>query len=124
MLKNWATNEAVIAFSSGEAGYYALVKAAGVSLGIKALSNDMGNELAGPIEVNSDTSAAIGISNMIGSGKVRHIEVTQLWLQEKVSQKVIVSMKTGTDENLADALTNGMDAESFHKHCEGVGLEH
>ena len=122
-LKSWATNQAVIALSSGEAEYYALVKAGSVSLGVKAIYEDLGIVLPGPIEVNSDASAAIGISNRIGSGKVRHIEVTQLWLQEKVSKKTIVLNKVGTEDNLADALTKGVDAESIRKHCEGVGLE-
>ena len=83
----------------------------------------MGLKLTEPIKINSDASAAIGISNRIGTGKVRHIEVTQLWLQEKVSKKVITLEKVGTDENLADALTKGVDAEAIRKHLEGVGIE-
>ena len=45
------------------------------------------------------------------------------WLQEDGSQKVIVLRKVGTDANLADALTKGVDAESIRYGCEGVGLE-
>ena len=63
------------------------------------------------------------ISNRIGSGKVRHIEVTQLWLQEKVRKNVIVGNKVGTDDNLSDALTKGVDAAAIYKHLEGVGIE-
>ena len=123
LLKSWSTNQAVIALSSGEAEYYALVKAGSVSLGIEALAAEMGIKFKGPIEINSDASAAIGISNRIGSGKVRHIEVSQLWLQEKVNKKTIVINKVGTDDNLADALTKGVDAYSIQKHIEGVGIE-
>ena len=81
-LKSWSTNQAVIALSSGEA--------ASVSIGVQSLANELGIHLQGPIEINSDASAAIGISNRVGSGKVRHIEVTQLWLQRKVSSKEVV----------------------------------
>ena len=66
-----------------------------------------------PIELNSDASAAIGISNRIGSGKVQHIEVTHLWPQDKVSQKVVVPNKVGTDDILADAHTKGVDAAAI-----------
>ena len=34
-----------------------------------------------------------------------------------------VLREIGTDENLADALTKGVDAESIRYHCDGVGLE-
>ena len=123
MVKSWANNQAVIALSSGESEYYGLVKAASVSLGLKALANDMGIEFEEPIVMNSDASAAIGISNRIGSGKVRHIEVTQLWLQEKVCNGQVRLNKVGTEENLADALTKGVDATTIATHVKGVSME-
>jgi hypothetical protein len=123
LIKSWSTNQAVIALSSGEAEYYALVKGGSVSLGVKAIAMDMGMEFKKPIVLNSDASAAIGIGSRIGSGKVRHIEVNQLWLQDKVAQKVIVLQKVGTDDNLADALTKGVDAVAIQRHVEGVSIE-
>ena len=123
VIKSWSTNQAVIALSSGEAEYYSLVKAGSVSLGIKALLSELGIEYDRPIDINSDASAAIGISNRVGSGKIRHIEVTQLWLQEKVRTKQITVNKLGTDDNLSDALTKGLDAAAILKHLEGVGVE-
>ena len=90
---------------------------------MQAIASDMGIEFETPIAPNSDASAAIGISNRIGSGKVRHIEVTQLWLQDKVSQKVFVLNKVGTHDNLADAFTKGVDTAAIQKHFEGVRVE-
>ncbi len=84
MIKSWSTNQSVIALSSGEAEYYGLVKAASVALGAKAISEDLGVRFTGKISIKGDASAAIGIANRVGIGKVRHIEVNQLWLQEKV----------------------------------------
>ena len=92
-------------------------------MGVYAIAAELGITFERSIEINSDAGAAIGISNRVGSGKVRHIEVTQLWLQDKVSQKIIVLNKVGTDDNLADALTKGVDATAIEKHAEGVGLE-
>ena len=73
--------------------------------------------------MKSDASAAIGIGNRLGVGKVRHIEVTQLWLQEKVGRREIVIEKVPTGANLADALTKGVDAQAIVKHLNGVGAE-
>ena len=53
-------------------------------------SADLGVEFQQSIAIMSDASAAIGISNRIGIGKIRHIEVTQCgfkirWPTEKWS---------------------------------------
>ena len=51
-----------------------------------------------------------------GSGKVRHIEVNQLWVQEKVAQGIIKIIKISTDVNVADSLTKYLSAEGISKH--------
>ena len=121
LIKSWSVNQSVIALSSGEAEYYALVKSATIALGVQSLCVDLGVICGAPIELKSDASAAIGICNRIGLGKVRHIEVNQLWLQEKVAQKKMLITKVGTLENLADALTKSLDSESMKRHLVGVG---
>ena len=123
VIKSWSTNQAVIALSSGEAEYYGMVKGASVALGIKALSEDLGRGYDGPIEVRTDASAAIGIANRIGVGKVRHIEVNQLWLQDKVHRKEIKITKVKGEDHLADALTKPLDQKGLLRHIEGVGAQ-
>ncbi len=120
VIKSWSTNQVVIALSSGEAEYYGMVKGASVALGIKALSEDLGRQYEVPIEIKTDASAAIGIANRIGVGKVRHIEVNQLWLQDKVHRKEIKITKVKGEENLADALTKPLDQRGVLRHIEGV----
>ena len=71
--------------------------------------------MEGPTALTSNASAAIGVGNGIGSGKVEHVELTQLWLQDKVSHKVFVLNKVGTAENLAHALTKGVDATTCRR---------
>ena len=44
-------------------------------------------------------------------------------MRDKVSQKAIFTHKVGTDENLADALTKGVEAAAIQKHMIGVGIE-
>ena len=123
MIKSWSTNQSVIALSSGEAEYYGLVKAASVALGVKAISEDLGMRFTGKISIKGDASAAIGIANRVGIGKVRHIEVNQLWLQEKVYGGEIETVKVRTEENMADALTKAVSAKSLGEHISGVGAE-
>ena len=112
-LKSWSTNQAVIGLSSGEAEYYALVKGVSGAIGITNLCKDLGTNMEGPIRAKTDASAAIGIANRIGVGKVRHIEVNQLWLQEKVYDGKIEIIKVKTENYLADVLTKAVDGNNL-----------
>ena len=122
IIKSYSSTQAVRALSSGEAEYYALVKAACGSMGIRALLGDLGVDCS-EIVINTDASAAMGVAQRLGIGKIRHIEVNQLWLQEKVYSGEIRLVKVGTDENLADALTKPVGAADIYKHAEGLGYE-
>ena len=87
VIKHWSKTQAVIALSSGEAEYYGTVFGASQGLGLRSILEDMG--LTRNLRVKTDASAAQGISNRLGIGKVRHIETNQLWLQQKLREKDI-----------------------------------
>lgn len=93
IIKSWSTTQTVIALSSGEAEYYALVKAASQALGLKVL------------QLVTDASAAKGIAARRGLGQVRHIETNQLWLQQKVHNGEILEEKCNGNVNIADSMT-------------------
>ena len=59
----------------------------------------------GKVDLNTDASAAKGIAMRRGVGKVRHIEVNQLWLQDRVSKGDFSVTKVRGDENPADLMT-------------------
>ena len=52
---------------------------------------------------------------------MRHIEVCQLWLQEKVRSGEVKVVKVGTDENVADSLTKYVSNEILKKHMRETG---
>ena len=81
LIKSWSSTQSVAALSSGEAEYYGMVKGASVALGLQAILKDF--NIACSIVLKSDATAAISIANRRGLGKVRHMEVCQLWLQDK-----------------------------------------
>ena len=47
---------------------------------------------------------------------MRHIEVNQPWVQDKVYIGEITLNKRGTAENMSDALTKAVDAENLSYH--------
>ena len=92
-----------------------------MGLGIKALLGDLGMEAE--ITIRTDASAALGIANRGGMGQVRHVEFSQLWLQQKVRNWEIKVVKVKGGENLADALTKYVGKEDLDRHRDGAGLE-
>ena len=84
MTKQWAVTQDVTALSSGEAEYYGLVRGAAQAIGIRSLLADLWIERR--IKLKTDASVVKSISARRGIRKVRHIEVNQLWLQEKVAR--------------------------------------
>ena len=57
-----------------------MVRATTESMGIRSILEDVGIETQ--IRVHGGASAAIGITKRLGLGKVRHLSVRDLWLQE------------------------------------------
>ena len=91
MVKSWCGTQAILALSSGEAEYYGIVKGASIGLGLKSMLGDFGINVA--IRVNTDASAAKGMANRKGLGKVRHIAVNQVWIQDRISRGDLTIVK-------------------------------
>ena len=85
-----------------------------MALGTKNMLLEWGLDLE--IKLHSDASAAIGIARRKGVGRIRHIEVTQLWLQDKVKEGRIHVIKVHTKTNQADALTKHVSGELIDQH--------
>ena len=108
-LKTWSVNQQTIALSSGEAEYYGMVKGASNSLGLAGMLADFGVNTQ--VCISTDSSAAKGISSRRGLGKVRHIELAELWLQEQTAKGKIVVYKISGDDNFSDSLTKHATAD-------------
>ncbi len=91
-----------------------------MGLGMQSMSEDMG--VSASIRVKTDASAAKGIASRRGLGKVRHIDVSQLWLQDRVSKGDIIIEKVSTHDNVADAMTKHVDGGKLSCHMISVGL--
>ena len=103
LIKSWSSTQTSISLSSGEAEFYGVVKASGISLGYQALLRDIGLPL--PIRVWTDSTATIGICGRQGLGKLRHVDTQCLWIQQRVRDKTVKLLKVRGDENPADLFT-------------------
>ena len=69
-----------------------------------SLADDFGIELE--IRLHVDASAALGILQRQGVGRVRHLDVGVLWLQEQQLRRLIELTKVLGTRNPADLMTN------------------
>ncbi len=80
-IKGWSRTQQCVTMSSAEAELVAMVKASAEAMGIASMARDLREESR--IVVNADSSVVIVITERHGAGKLRHINVSLLWVQEK-----------------------------------------
>ena len=64
------------------------------------------------LEVLTDSTANFVMHNRIGSGRVRHLDVKWLWIQEAVQAGRFSLKKVSTDSNVSDLTTKHHDEQS------------
>jgi hypothetical protein len=120
LIKHWSTTQKVVTLSSGEAELAGIVKGTAEALGLQSLAADLGISIK--VQIHADSSAAIGICKRSGIGKVRHLAVGQLWIQEKVRSGEISLMKVLGTENPADLLTKHLARDMIDQHLTKLAI--
>ena len=120
-IKSWSKMHNTVAQSSAEAELIATVKGATEAIGVLSLAKDLGIEFS--IRMHIDASAALGIVERRGVGRVRHLDVGMLWLQEQQLRQVIATQKILGTENPADLMTKCLSREAIDKFSSKLGFE-
>ena len=105
-IKTWFASQRAFASSSAEADFYAMIEAVTRAKGLLSLSSEMGfGRVYNVVHLGTDSSAAKSFVSRRGLGKMRHVEIRDLWLQKEVREgKVLVHKVVGT-ESPADLMT-------------------
>ena len=116
VLKTWCKTQATVALSSAEAELYGLVRASAETLSTIAMYQDFGTLVKGCIL--GDASAALAIIQRQGLGKMRHLDTSYLWVQEKALNDELKYRKVAGVENGADLFTKVLTWEEIKGHIE------
>ena len=122
LIKHWASTQKTVTLSSGEAELFGVVKGATESLGIRSLASDMGLGQNLHVSLYADSSAAIGICNRSGIGKVRHLATGQLWIQEKIRRKEVALFKVLGTDNPADSFTKHVPRDATDQYLATMSV--
>ena len=120
LVKHWAVTQKVITLSSGEAELAGVVRGASEACGLQSLAADLGVDLK--IGIHADSSAAIGICRRSGIGRVRHLAVSQLWVQERLRAGDFTLHKVAGDCNPADILTKAVARALLDQHLSRISV--
>ena len=123
-IKHWSRTQKARALSSGEAEYYAVVTGSAEGLGSQSLATDLGWKFQCRIVVKTDSSAAKSVAGRRGLGKLRHVELKYLWVQEAVAKGRISLKKISGVHNPADILTKPKDRTELGRLLCHVGARY
>ena len=107
--------------SSAEAELGALVKAAAETIGMIQMAEGLGD--AATAEVFVDSSAALSVAQRKGTGKMRHVKIGQLWIQEAAENEELIFRKVKGEENPADLGTKHLTRKKIDELLTKIYLQ-
>ena len=102
LLKHMSCLQTLVALSSGEAEYYALIRGACTILGIQLHYQDWMIDVS--IQIYSDSAASRSVARRRGiGGRLRHLQTRHLWLQSRIALGHLKLDVVSGEQNPADA---------------------
>ena len=122
VITDWSLTQPVIALSSGESEFYAIVRGMLMLLFVRNLAAECGITFV-RLQLKSDSSAARGMVSRLGVGKkAKHIDTQYLFCQGLVRDKIIEIKAIAGVDNVADLGTKYVDAQTLQRLLKAMGL--
>ena len=119
-IRHWATTQSTLSLSSGESELHGIAKGIQNGIGFQSMARDINMHFK--LRVHSDATAAIGIARRRGLGKLRHLDVEDLWVQHKVRSKLVELVKVDGKVNPADMFTKYVEHPILSKALQTMNL--
>lgn len=111
LIGSYSRGLSMICLSSGEAEFNGGVIATSEGIFYKEVLDFFRIRVV--LNIYLDSSAARGVFQREGVGRIRHLETKSLWVQKGLKEKKFQLMAVDTQNNAADIHTKGMNAERF-----------
>ena len=100
----------------------ALVRASTEALGFAQMCAEFRIDLE--VQVFADASAALAVAARKGCGRMRHLRLGDLWIQEKASSGEVAYYKVEGQRNPADLMTKHFKGERIRYLLGEIGYEY
>ena len=114
-LKAYTRKQRIIAKSSAEAELYAAALGASEAKGVQSMMFDLGFEVKPVLAI--DAKATEHILHRQGIGKLKHIDVAYLWVQDEIRSHRLRVRRVRSEDNVADLGTKPLSKAVIAKHC-------
>ena len=104
-----------------DAELYTLIRTSSEVLGIISILKDLGRGARG--QVVGDASACLGTIRRQGRRKMRHLNTSYLWVQEKSANKELQFGKVPSLWNPADMMTKYITEQDIERHMKTINAE-
>ena len=121
LIKAWSRTQNNVMLSPAEAELYAMVKCTAELIGIKSMVMGWGRDKSETLY--ADSSAALGIAKRKGAGKMRHVNINTLWIQEAQDREGVEFNKIRGTSNPADLMTKYLSREVIERHLTTLSQE-
>jgi hypothetical protein len=119
-VKFWSSTQGGISRSSGESELYSVAKGMSEGLGLQSMCTELGIHLK--VRVRTDSDACRGTCNRSGLGRLKHIEVETLWVQEAVAKGRLELARVDRRDNPSDCLTKLVPKVELDRQCSLLGF--
>ena len=119
-VSSWTRTQKASATSSGESELYAMSAGAAEALGLREHLTDIG--LPTTIVLRSDSTAAMGTATRFGLGRMKHVQVRDLALQQWIADGRLTLQKVTSAMNAADLLTKHVPQNVLQSLVPKLGL--
>ena len=121
-VKTWSSTQGAYALSSAEAEFYAMIEAVIRAKGVVNTMVELGFEVQHELQLHTDSSAAKSFVSRKGLGKMKHLEIRDLWLQREVALGKVTVNKVGGLKNPADLMTKYLRKEEIEVRLQLMGI--
>ena len=108
-LSTWSSTQKVVATSSAEAELYSAAERALRGLGLQSVLREMEVDAS----LSTDSSSAKAFASTRGLGRMRHLEVKDLWLQALVNDGRVTLRKIPSSYTLSGVLPKYSDKACY-----------
>ena len=122
-IKTWSASQCAYALSSAEAEFYAMIEAVTRAKGLISLARELGFEgMSNVVRLGTDSSAAKSFVSRRRLGKMRHLEIRDLWLQKEVNEGKVEVSKVRGDSNPADLMTKVLGVRDIESRLRDLSI--
>ena len=114
LLKAYTRKQEIVARSSARAELCAAALGASEAKGVESMMRDFGFAVKQVLVI--DPKATEHIPHRHGIGKMKHIDVAHLWLQDEVKSNSMKIRRVKSEDNLADIGTKALSNKILGKH--------